>query len=486
MSFLQRTLDEVSLRAARLRVLLSMSLSGHRLGRMIPNPFLEGGFAPVGDETTVEDLPVRGAIPSELDGVYLRNGPNPAFKPLSYMFPFDGDGMVHALRLRDGRAAYRNRFVMTPGLRAERRAGRAIYGGVMTPHPVDPALVGADGDPGPFKNTANTNIVRHAGHILALWEGGPATELDAGLQTRGPFDFAGQLPHAMTAHPKFDPATGEMLAFRYASVPPYLVFTVIDAAGGVKRQVPLELDASFMVHDFAVTERHAVFFLCPVVLDVAGAVRGGRLLDWQPARGTRIGVVPRDGAGPVRWFDAEPFFVFHFMNAYEQDGRITVDYIQHAGFGRGSGAPPCLWRMELDLTAGTARRHQLADRSAEFPRIDPALEGRANRAGWSLVRGARRGLPGTFGALARYDLAGGRLVVHDFGFGQEVDEPVFIPRAGATREADGWIGAYVYDHAGGTSRFVLLDAIDLAAPPVAEIALPRRVPHGFHGNWMAG
>ena len=486
MSFIQRTLGQVSVSAGRLRVLLSMSLAGHRLGRFIPNPFLEGGFAPVRDEITVEDLKVRGAIPPELDGVYLRNGPNPAYQPLSYTFPFDGDGMVHALRLRDGRAAYRNRFVLTAGLRAERRAGRAIYGGVLSPHPVDPALIGADGDPSPFKNTANTNIIRHAGHILALWEGGPPTEIDDHLTTIGPYDFGGRLPNAMTAHPKLDPATGEMLAFRYGFLPPYLVFSVIDAAGRLVREVPLDLDASVMVHDFAITTRHAVFFLCPVILDIAGATRGGRLLDWQPARGTRIAVVPRDGEGPVRWFDSEPFFVFHFMNAHEQDGRITIEYIRHAGFGRASGGSPCLWRMELDLTAGTARPSQLTDRSAEFPRIDPAVEGRANRTGWSLVRGAHRGLPGTFAALARYDLASGELVIHDFGRGQEVDEPVFIPRPGATREADGWIGAYVYNHARDSSRFVLLDAIELAAPPVAEIALPRRVPHGFHGNWMPG
>lgn len=485
MSFVHRTFDTLSVQARRLHVMASMALSGHPLGRIIPNPFLLGGFAPVADELTVDDLPVHGTIPAGLDGVYLRNGPNPAFKPISYTFPFDGDGMVHALRLRDGRAAYRNRFVLTPGLRAERRAGRALYGGMRTPLPVDPALTGPGGDPGPFKNTANTNIVRHAGRILALWEGAPPTELDAGLQTIGPYDFGGALPHAFTAHPKFDPQTGEMLAFRYAGIPAELVFTRIDAAGRVLSQVPLGV-SGFMVHDFAVTARHAVFLLCPVVLDLDAVARGGRVLDWQPSRGTRIAVLERDGAVPVRWFDTEAFFVFHFMNAQEADGRIAVDYIQHASFGGGHGGPPCLWRIELDLAAGTLRRSQISDRGAEFPRIDPAVEGRPYRYGWSLVRGARRGPPGTFAALGKYDLATGALAIHDFGPGQEVDEPVFIPRPGATGEADGWIGAYVYDHAQDASRFVLLDAVDIAAPPVAEISLPRRVPHGFHGNWMAG
>ncbi len=485
MSFIQRSLADLSVKAGRLQVLLSMSLAGHKLGRMIPNPFLQGGFAPVQDEIAVDDLPVRGRIPPELHGTYVRNGPNPAYKPISYLYPFDGDGMLHALRLREGKASYRNRFVLTAGLRAERRAGRALYGGMAAIRPVDPVLIGPDGDPTPIKNTANTNVVRHAGRMFALWEGGPPTEVDALLQTVGPYDFGGSLPHAFTAHPKIDPATGEMLGFRYAGCAPDLFFSVIDASGGFVREVALRMEAGFMVHDFAITARHAVFFLCPVVIDIEAAARGGRALDWQPARGTRIAVVPREGDAPVRWFDADPFFVFHFMNAHEQEDSIAVDYIQHAGFGRASGPPPSLWRMELDPVGGTARRTQLHDRSAEFPRIDPAVEGRRNRYGWSLVRGARRGLPGTFTALARYDLAGGDLAIHDFGPGQEVDEPVFIPRPGATTEGDGWVGAYVYDHSRDASRFVMLDAVDIAAPPMAEVALPRRVPHGFHGNWMA-
>jgi carotenoid cleavage dioxygenase len=485
MSFINRALGRLSDGAGRLRGLLARA--SLKPGGGIGNPFLQGGFAPVQDELAADDLPVRGAIPADLNGVYLRNGPNPAYPPITYTFPFDGDGMLHALRLRDGRAAYRNRFVLTPGLRAERRAGRALYGGFAAPRPVDPALVGPDGDPSPIKNTANTNIIRHAGRVLALWEGGRPTEIDAGLQTIGPHDFGGRLPHSFTAHPKIDPATGEMLGFRYAACAPYLVFSVIDAAGELVREVPLKLDAGVMVHDFAITARHAVFFLCPVVVDIEAARRGGRALDWQPSRGTRIAVLPRDGDGPVRWFHTDPFFVFHFLNAHERDGRITVDYIQYDSFGGAPGGPPpCLWRMELDPVAGTARRTRLHERSAEFPRIDPAVEGRPNRYGWSLVRGAQRGLPGTFTALGRYDLASGELDLHDFGPGQEVDEPVFIPRPGTAEEADGWIGAYVYDHSRDASRFVLLDAVDLPAPPVAEIILPRRVPHGFHGNWMAG
>jgi carotenoid cleavage dioxygenase-like enzyme len=448
-----------------------------------PNPLLIGGFAPVHDELTVTGLPVRGAIPRDLSGVYMRNGPNAAYPPLSYTYPLDGDGMIHAVYLEDGKASYRNRFVETPGLKAERRAGRAIYGGVMRPVRPDAALVGTDGDRGLFKNTANINVIRHADRYLALWEGGLPHEITRELETVGSYDFSGKVRDAMTAHPKVDPATGELLMFRYAFEPPYLSFTVVDPTGAVVRQIPLDVPAPFMVHDFVITAQHVAFFLCPAVFDFVKAKSGGSLLNWEPERGTRIAVMRRDGGGAVRWFDTDAFFIFHFMNGYEADGRIVVDYIQHSweAFGRPGGKRPSLWRATIDLASGTIGREQLDERPGEFPRVDPRVVGLPYRYGFMPVeRVANR-----FGALARYDLITGRSVVRDFGAGREVDEPAFVARPGSRDEADGWIMTFVYDAASDRSSLVILDAREIDRAPVAEILLPQRVPHGFHGEWMA-
>ena len=158
-----------------------------------PNPFLQHGYAPVADELSVDNLAVRGEVPREISGTYLRNGPNPAYPPISYTYPFDGDGMVHGLTFDGGNVAYRNRFVLTAGLRADRRAGRTIYGGLMNPIVPDPRFVPPDGDPNRFKNVANTNVVRHAGRILALYEGDLPYELTPTLETNGLYDFAGKL-----------------------------------------------------------------------------------------------------------------------------------------------------------------------------------------------------------------------------------------------------------------------------------------------------
>ena len=441
-----------------------------------PDPFLEAGFAPVHDELTVDNLAVRGEVPREIAGAYLRNGPNPAYPPISYNYPFDGDGMIHGVTFADGKVSYRNRFVMTAGLRADRRAGRTIYGGLLNPLTPDPRFVAPDGDAGPIKNVANVNVVRHAGRILAIYESDMPYEITPTLETRGRYDFAGKLLDGMTAHPRIDPATGEMLMFRYRFRPPYLAFRVVDASGAIVRDVPIDTDAPLMVHDFSFTRDHVVFFLCPVVFDRTG-------LSWQPQRGTRIAVLRRDGTGGVQWMADEAFFVFHFMNAWEADGRITIDYVQHGAFFGHPGAPPALWRAVLDLKAGSIKRTRLDDRLGEFPRADPARAGIANRYGWLPVQ-ASGDVLGAFGSIARYDLKTGEVKVHEFGPGREVDEPVFVPRPGGGGESDGWIMTYVYDRATDGSVLAILDAIDIDRPPVATVVMPRRVPHGLHGNWL--
>ncbi|RAI60517.1 9-cis-epoxycarotenoid dioxygenase [Roseicella frigidaeris] len=452
---------------------------------------LSHGYAPVAEELDLHALPMRGRIPPELAGTWLRNGPNPAFPPIAYAYPWDGDGMIHALRFAEGRVAYANRFVATAGLRAERRAGRALYGSLLRPVPVDPALAGPEVEPGPIKNLANTNVVRHAGRILALWEGGLPHALDERLETLGRHDFDGRLRGAMTAHPKFDPATGEMLIIRYAPRPPFLSFGSVDPAGRLARMDVLSVDRPYMVHDFVCTARHAVFVLCPLLLEPSGAGPrpDGTLagpIRWAPDLGTRIAVLDRaDPAAPLRWFAADPFFTFHFMNAHEAAEGIHIDHLRYPALP-GTGAPigASLWRLTLDLGTGTARERQLDDRTGEFPRIDPRRAGLANRHGWLPVRTGAEADRHGFAGLACHDLAAGRVVVRDFGPGQEVDEPVFLPRPGGTEEGDGWLLTYVYDRAADRSRAVLLEARDLGGEPVAEISLPCRVPHGLHGNWM--
>jgi len=458
-------------------------------GETVPSttPFLLGGYAPVQDELTVETLPIRGEVPREIAGVYMRNGPNPAYPPISYFYPFDGDGMIHALYFENGRVSYRNRFVLTAGLKAERRAGRAIYGGLFKQIPPDPRFVPPDGDPSPAKKVANTHVIRHAGRYLALREDDLPYELTHELETVGKWDFYGEVHDAVTAHPKVDPTTGELFMFRWSPEPPYLVLRAVDPTGRLVRQLPLDVPAPFIVHDMAITTDHVVFFLCPFLIDPEKAVHGGPGVYWEPERGTRIAVVRRDGTGGTRWFATEPFFMFHFMNAHETGSGVICEYCQFAalpGVVPGVPTPPSLWRMTLDFQTGSAVREQVDERSGEFPRVDPRVWGRPYRYGWLPVTTQRRQPPGTRAGLARYDFKTGAVATYDFGPGHEIDEPVFVPRSASADEGDGWIMTYVYDAANDRSTLVILDARESERTPIAEISLPRRVPHGFHGDWM--
>jgi carotenoid cleavage dioxygenase-like enzyme len=484
--------DFIKSAAAAAGVLLS-PLHGHAIaqtdaageGAQSPgrNPFLIGGFAPVRDEVTIENLPVRGQIPRDIVGVYMRNGPNPAYPPISYFYPFDGDGMIHALYFENGRVSYRNRFVNTAGLKAERRAGRAIYGGLFKPIPPDPAFVAPDGDPSPFKKVANTHVIRHAGRYLALREDDLPYEVTRELETVGKWDFYGAVRDTVTAHPKIDAATGELFMFRYSARPPYLVLRVVDPSGRLVRQEPLDLPAAFVVHDMAITTNHVLLFLCPFVMEPEKATRGEPFFNWQPERGTRIAVVRRDGTGQTLWFATEAFFMFHFMNAHETESGIVTEYCQFPSLPS-VGNLPALWRMTLDFKTGNARRQQVDERPGEFPRVDSRIWGRPYRYGWLPVVTQKKRAPGTWSALARYDFKTGAIATHDFGPGREVDEPVFVARSGRKDEGDGWIMTYVYDAATDRSTFVILDARESERAPIAEIALSRRVPHGFHGDWM--
>ena len=278
------------------------------------NPFLQENFGPWRMEGVAEDLEVTGAIPRDLNGTYFRNGPNPAFEPMGRYHWFEGDGMIHAITLRDGRAHYRNRYVGSAGLAEERAAGRAGFPGFFDMEP---------GEAPRLKNTGNTNIVWHAGKLLALMEAALPTRMDPKtLETLGEWDFGGRLFGPMTAHPKMDPETGEMLFFGYSPFPPYLQYYVADRTGALVRTEVIDVPWPSMIHDFAITRDHVIFIHCPLVFSFENLRERGGPFTWEPERGTRLGVMPRSGGNAdVRWFETDSCYVFHPMNAYSRGRR---------------------------------------------------------------------------------------------------------------------------------------------------------------------
>lgn len=457
------------------------------------NPFLSGRFAPVHREIDTTDVRVEGDLPTDLTGAYVRNGPNAKFPPLgSYTYPMEGDGMLHGVWLEGGTVRYKNRWVRTRSMEAEERAGKAIFGGLMTPAFVDQSLLGDDPDPGwPIRLDAFINIVNHAGRYLALEEGTPPYEVTADLETIGRDDFGGALPDGMCAHPKIDPRTGEMVVFRYDVQAPFLTWAVIGRDGTVTRPAtPIEpVDVGYMVHDCALTERYLVMVIGPLTFDLEAAFSGGQVLKWQPELGTRIALVPRDG-GATTWIHTDAFWVWHFANAYEAEGKVLVDFPSWSAPGflvPGQMVTGAYQRAVIDPTAGTAQLTVIHDTPSEFPRIDDRLLGDRHR--YVTVTRSSGALPvgAEHDVLARIDLETGEWVEH--APGASLGEVVFAPRDGsggdgATGELDGYYLTYGTSLDDGHSALYVWDAADFPSAPRARVIVPQRIPNGLHGNWF--
>ena len=436
-------------------------------------PFFRiGNYAPVFAELTTFDLPVAGAIPPELNGWYLRNGPNPRHGHETPHW-FTGDGMIHGVRLENGRAAwYRNRWVCTESFNK--------------PFP----LYNSDGTRNLHASVANTNVVNHAGKTLALVESSLPYEITNELETLGAYDFRGKLTDSMTAHPKICPKTGELHFIGYGSLTsPYVSYHRANASGELIINRGVDVPKLTMMHDFALSAEHIIFMDLPVVFRLE--IARDSLLDipyrWSDDYGARLGVMRRDDPyGPIRWFDIKPCYVFHVLNAFEKttdDGEIVVlQAVRYTELWRDGGAPgsdAVMWSWTINLARGTVTEEQIDDRAVEFPRIDDRLIGVPTRYG--ITVGSSK--------LVRYDFARGTAEEHSFGTATQPGGPgeaVFAPANSGTKELTGWYLSYVYDPVRDGSDLVIIDASDFQGKPVARVQLPQRVPYGFHGNWIAG
>ena len=440
---------------------------------------LAGNFAPVFDESDFVDLEVTGTIPTDLDGLYVRNGANPKSGKSPHWF--FGNGMLHGVRLTNGKATwYKNRYVKTP----------------LLENPNLP-FVRPDGTFDREASAANTHVICHAGKILALEEGHFPWELDAELNTIGAHNYDGRLTTAMTAHPKVCPETGEMMFFGYGQFPPYVTYHRVSAAGELVQSSEITVPGPTMMHDFNSTRNHVIFMDLPVVFDLDVAMTGSMPYLWSDTYGARLGVMPRTGTdADVRWFDIEPGYVFHPMNSYERQGRngleIVIDVGRFRSMWRKDSSEfeeyATLYRWIIDMTAGVVREEPLDDRPAEFARVSDEVVGLANRYGYmTATRPPNKG--DVFNnQLLKYDLTDGSCVSHSFGAGRQPGEGVFAPvvASGENKPAedDGWVMTFVYDQASDSSDLAILDASNFDGPPVATIKIPRRVPFGFHGSWV--
>ena len=457
------------------------------------NFFLDGNFSPVAEERDTEEMLIVGAIPENLKGHFLRVGPNPVhvFSEEAY-HTFDGDGMIHAIEFRDGKARYRNRFIENEGFELEQERGDWVYKGMKSLMDPTPSRI-PEGAPS-SKNLANTAFTYHNNTLYALHEPSQPTIISLpDLDTQGPTDFDGKLTHPFTAHPKIDKKSGEMIAYGYSFQAPFVSYSVIDQHGDLVHTTPITIPRSIFMHDFAVTEKYTLFLDFPITLDVGRAIAGGPAVDFEPQYGSRIGVMPRFGSDEdVRWFDVETGVVIHTANAWDEGDEVVLQAsrsntadIAGAGTSEGNNLQENQgrlheWRINLKTVAVIER--SLSDTPCDFTRVNDDYACHKTRYVYAGIFNTERAF--TFDGIMKYDNQSGITSKYIYGPNRHGGEAVFAPKVDGDLEDDGYLVCFVHDEAENQSECQIIDARDISAGPVATIIMPCRVPYGFHAGWV--
>jgi len=442
-----------------------------------------------------EALRTEGKLPAELEGTLYRNGPG-LFGSFGrrYYHLFESDGAISAVRFGHGLAEGAHRVIVSAGLRQEREAGRPLFGStVARPRRILNNLTGR------AKNLANTNVLAWQGRLFGLLEAAKPMQISPeDLRTLGECDLDGVVVETFSAHPHFVAARSAFYNFGMRFGPKSAIdLYELPVKGPARRLGTVPLEAPTALHDFMATERHLVFFLAPTRLRLLramlGEARPEHLFDWRPERGSEIVVVPIDEPERIVRFRAEPFFTWHFANAFERSEEIVVDFVRHADVGAlgtmrdvatttGTVVDMNLGgacRATVDVRRSRFETQVLSDVKCEFPTIDGRGAGGRRRFVWLTVSaGAARG-------IARIDLEQAQATTWLAPHGHHVSEPVFAHRPGGSGETDGWVLVLVYDANTETSHVAVLDAETPDAGPLGRAHFDHHVPVTLHGTWVA-
>ncbi|XP_010552741.1 PREDICTED: carotenoid 9,10(9',10')-cleavage dioxygenase 1 isoform X2 [Tarenaya hassleriana] len=487
-----------------------------------PLHYLSGNFAPVREETPpVKDLPVTGHLPECLNGEFVRVGPNPKFDPVAGYHWFDGDGMIHGVRIKDGKATYVSRYVKTSRLKQEQFFGGAkfmkigdvkgLFGLLMVNmQQLRTKLKILDDSYG--IGTANTALIYHHGKLLALQEADKPYVVkvleDGDLQTVGMMDYDKRLTHSFTAHPKVDPVTGEMFTFGYSHKAPYITYRVISKDGVMHNPVPITIPEPIMMHDFAITENYAIFMDLPMHFRPKEMVKEKKMIySFDLTKKARFGVLPRYAKDElmIRWFELPNCFIFHNANAWEDEDEVVLitcrlenpdlDMVSGNVKEKLENFGNELYEMRFNMATGAASQRKLSASAVDFPRINEWYTGRKQRYVYGTILDSIAKVTG----IIKFDLhaepepgkteleVGGNIIgIYDLGPGRYGSEAIYVPQeTGCTAEEDGgYLIFFVHDERTGKSYVNVIDAKTMSADPVAVVELPHRVPYGFHAFFV--
>jgi len=464
------------------------------------HPYRTGAWCPNTREYDVFGPQITGELPSDLCGVYIRNTENPLHEALGRYHPFDGDDMLHSLYLDAGGCEYRNRYVRTEAFEAELAAGAPLWAGLME----RPEKSSRDGWGARtrLKDSSSTDVVVHGGVAEStFYQCGDVYELDPRtLAPRGKAPWARSITPGwgVSAHTKVDESTGEMLFFNYSKEHPFMHYGVVDADRKLAHYVPIELPGPRLPHDMAFTERYAILNDLPLFWDPEALKHNVHAVRFFHDLPSRFGILPRRGASnEIRWFEAEPTYVLHWINAYEEGDEVILDgYAQDPRrCSRTQGFPESLapfemldihavgahaYRWRFNMSTGSVTEGPLEDGISEFGMINPKHAGKPYRYTWSMTT-----KPGwfLFNGLMRLDVETGERQTYPLPEGVFASERPMAPRPGGAAENDGYVLTFVTNMNDDTSSCLVFAADDLTAGPIATIGLPQRICVGTHSYW---
>jgi len=466
------------------------------------NPYLEGPHAPTREEIDALDLEVIGEVPRDLDGIYLRNGPNPRHDPLGVHHWFDGDGMLHGVVIADGKISYRNRWIRTRGFETEEAAGKTIWPGIID-RP-DRSLEQAWGSDRNLKDASNTDVVFHNGKAVTTFYqcGDPYVVDPHTLETLGTLDLDQQDVRSMSAHNMVDERTGEMMFFDYATVRPFMTYGVLDAHGKLVNHTEIDLPGARLPHTLAISENYTILMDLPLFWDPELLKLDAHKVKFHPDLPSRFGVIPRHGNGTqIRWFEAEPTYIYHIINAWEDGDEIVLDgcrlgHPEPTQDDRRRYAGPyaslMAWmkldasyhRWRFNLKTGECRESRISDLISEFPMINSRLNGVPTRYSYHVSFAEADTV--LFDGLVKYDSRTGKIWQHRYEPGHFGSEAPFAPRTGSEAEDDGYVVSFVSVPAEDRAELQVYDAQDIEAGPVCRALIPNHIASGFHACWIAG
>jgi carotenoid cleavage dioxygenase len=443
------------------------------------------------------ELKISGKLPNDLLGTFYRNGPAKFERNgMRYHHWFDGDGMIQAFRFGSGKISHQGKFVQTEKFLAESKAGKFLRSTFGTYSPDFLPLANAD-----TTNTANTNIIPLAGEMLALWEAGSATRIDPGtLATRGVKTWRDDLKGMpFSAHPRFE-QDGSLWNFGASTMNNALILYRIAADGTLLKSEVIKIPRMGMIHDFAITERHLVFLLPPLIADREKMQQNASYLDfhtWRPELGLRILTINKSDWSDRRWYQLPAGFVFHIGNAWEDKaGVIRLDYVRSDDDSvikttlrqvmQGKNVnltTPTTNFVTLNPKTGSATQ-RATQTISEFPRIDSRRTGKRYRHLYTLTK-PTNDTP-RFDAILRHDLESGHIDSFAYGPRYLVEEHIFVAKPGGTREGEGWLIGTALDTQSKITLLSVFDALHLNGGPMAQAFLPYPLPLGFHGNFVKG